>query len=287
MRTRERRLPRRLARNPAALLGLIVLAAVVASAVGAPLFAPYAPTQVVVSAHLLPPFATASDGTHLLGTDGLGRDILTRILYGSRVSLLVAVVAVAVGGVVGTLLGLVAGYRGGAWDGVIMRLVDVQLSLPFLVLAIAIVAVLGNGVVNVVIALVVTSWTEYARVVRAEVLSLREREYVAAARASGARDAWILLRHLLPNVAPSLSVITSLEVGHRILTQASLSYLGLGVPPEMPDWGRMVAEGQKYIFDAWWVSLFPGLAILLTVLALNIVGDWIRDELDPKYARRS
>jgi len=266
----------------AVLLGLGVLACVLIAAGGAPEFTAYSAVRVTIGAHLAPPMAPGPSGVHLLGTDGLGRDIWSRILFGSRISLLVAVVSVVFGGFLGAVLGLVAGYYRGRWDDLVMRLVDVQLSIPFLVLAIALVAVLGNGVLNVIIALMVTGWTQYARVVRAEVLSLREHEYIAGARAAGARDARILARHIAPNLISSLSVLSTLEIGQRILTEASLSYLGLGVPPEIPDWGRMVAEGQKYIFTAWWASVFPGLAIMATVLALNMVGDWVRDVTDPR-----
>lgn len=266
----------------AVVLGLGVLAGVLITAAGAPLFTAYSAIRVTIGAHLAPPMASGPSGVHLLGTDGLGRDIWSRILFGSRISLLVAVVSVVFGGLLGASLGLIAGYYRGPWDDLVMRLVDAQLSVPFLVLAIALVAVLGNGVLNVIIALMVTGWTQYARVVRAEVLSLREREYVASARAAGAGDARILVRHIAPNLLSSLAVLSTLEVGQRILTEASLSYLGLGVPPEIPDWGRMIADGQKYIFTAWWVSVFPGFAIMATVLALNMVGDWVRDVTDPR-----
>lgn len=278
----RRRLPA-LLRSPTALLGVVVVVIVIVAALFAPWLAPHAPNQQSILDRLLPPMSTAMNGSlHVLGTDGLGRDILSRIIYGARISLLVGVVSVLLGGTLGVIFGLFAGYRGGWFDSLIMRLVDIQLAIPLLILVIALVAVLGSGVGNVIIALAIGGWLVYARAVRAEVLVLREKEFVEGAKALGIGEWRVLTRHILPNTMSTLTVLATLEVGRVILSEASLSYLGLGVPPTVPSWGGMVAEGQAYVYNAWWVSLFPGLAILLTVLAMNFLGDWLRDVFDPR-----
>lgn len=222
------------------------------------------------------------DLDHMLGTDSLGRDILARIIYGARISLLVGVSAVTMSGSIGVTLGLVAGYFRGRWDSIIMRLADVQLAVPTMVLALVAMAVVGPGLRNLIIILGVTGWVGYARVVRGEVLSIREKEFVEAARAIGASHGRILLLHLLPNVAASIIVISSLRVAGMILVEASLSFLGLGVQPPTPTWGGMVAEGRDLVYRAWWVSTFPGIAIFIVVLGINLLGDWLRDVLDPR-----
>ena len=220
--------------------------------------------------------------SHWLGTDALGRDQLARLLHGSRITLSLALGAVLLGGVVGTGLGLVAGYTGGRWERVLMRLTDMQMALPTLLLALLVVAAMGPGIANLIIVLALTGWTRFARLVRGQVLSLREREFVLAAHAIGASPLRIMLRHLLPNLAGPLLVLATLELARVILVEAALSYLGLGVQPPAASWGRMLAEGEVYIATAWWVVVFPGLAIVATVLAINLGGDRLRDRLDPR-----
>ena len=215
------------------------------------------------------------------GTDPLGRDLLSRILHGARVSLGVGIGAVLLQAVIGVTAGLLAGFHRGAVDQLVMRLADVQQSIPFLVLVVAVAAVVGPSLRNTVLVLGVAGWVTYGRVVRAQVLSLMNQEYVTAAQALGVRDGRVMLRHLLPNLVAPISVIGTLTVSTMILVEASLSFLGLGVPPPAPTWGGMVADGRNYIADAWWVSVMPGLAIFATVLAINIVGDALREALDP------
>jgi peptide/nickel transport system permease protein len=260
-------------------LGLAIIALVVIGAIGADRIAPFNPAAQSLRERLQPPGAV-----HLLGTDNLGRDILSRTIYGARVSLVVGVAAALLAGSVGVVLGLLAGYLGGGSDALVSRLADVQQAIPFLILAIAVAVIVGPSLTNVVLVLAVTAWVSYFRVVRAEVLSLRESLLVDAARTIGASGPRVLVRHVLPNVSASIIVIGSLLVANMIIFEASLSFLGLGVPPPTPTWGRMVFDGVQYVDSAWWLSLFPGLAIVLTVLAINLVGDWIRDALDPRLS---
>ena len=224
----------------------------------------------------------AGSWSYPLGTDKLGRDNLSRIIYGARVSLTVALVSIIAGGIVGTTLGLVAGYFGGWWDNVIMRLVDIKLSLPSILLALVLVAALGPSFATVIIVIALLLWTRYARLVRGEVLSLKHQDFVARAQVAGGSTARILFRHLFPNVVNTIIVLATLEVGQVILLESTLSFLGAGIPLPTPAWGLMVADGRVLIIDAWWVSFFPGLAIALTVLSMNLMGDWLRDRLDPK-----
>ncbi|MFC2015550.1 ABC transporter permease [Chloroflexota bacterium] len=272
----------RLLREPGAFTGIIMLALLVTGAVLAPYLTPYEYDQQITGAVLQPPFWSPGGSTeHLLGTDSLGRDLLTRVLYGARVSLIVGVMAVVIQGVVGSVLGLVAGYFGGPIDSLIMRLLDIQFSIPFLVLAMGILMVLGSGFTKVIIVLGLTGWIMYARIVRGQVLSLRETEFILAARCLGTRHSRIIGRHILPNVLGSIVVVATLQVPRMILAEASLSFLGLGVQPPTPAWGSMVAAGRDYLFGYWWVATIPGIAISLTVLAINQVGDTLRDLLDP------
>ena len=261
----------------AAIVGAVILCGLLA-----PMLAPYDPLDQILEERLTPP-CWEPDGSshHLLGTDALGRDILSRIIYGARISLVVGFAATAVQGTIGVILGLTAGYYGGWVDNVVMRVADVQLAIPFFVLAVAVMAVLGGGLRNVIIVLGITGWVTYGRVVRSEVLSVRERDYVEAARAVGGSSLRIIFRQVLPNVSTSILVISTLEVARMIVAEASLSYLGLGVQPPTPTWGGMVADGRSWLVTSWWVSALPGVAIFVTVLAVNIVGDFLRDMLDP------
>ncbi len=261
-------------------MGTAVLAVIVVCALAAPWIAPHDPNAQDIINRLVTPFNRASG--HLLGSDQLGRDILSRLIYGSRVSLMVGAIAVLIAGSVGVSLGLLSGYYGGRIDSVISWLANVQLSFPFILLVIALVAVVGAGLVNVIVVLGLASWVVYQRVVRSEALAVREREYIDAARCIGARDSQILRRHILPNVLTPVVVIGTLQVAQMIIAEAALSFLGLGVQPGIPSWGSMLADGRNYITAAWWVATFPGLAIVITVLGINLLGDWLRDELDPR-----
>ncbi len=268
------------------LLGLAMVVGATALAALAPALAPADPVRNDLVARLAPPmWVQGGSERHPLGTDTLGRDVASRLLYGARVSLLVGFSAVVGAGMVGVLLGLLAGYYGGRLDALLMRLGDVQLAFPVLVLAIAVLSVLGAGLGNVIAVLAVTGWVTYARVARAETLALRRREFVEGARALGARDAGILWRHVLPNVLPPISVVATFSVARTIIAEASLSFLGLGIPPPAPSWGAMLDEGRNYLTTGWWLALFPGLAILAVVLGINLVGDWLRDVLDPRVER--
>jgi peptide/nickel transport system permease protein len=252
-------------------------------AVLAPQVAPYDPLKGSLAKRLKPPVWEQGGSTdHLLGTDKLGRDILSRMIYGARVSLMVSLIAIFVGGIIGTSLGLMSGYFGGWVDAVLMRLVDISLSLPTILLALVLVAAVGPSFSTVIIVLVVLLWARYARLVRAETLSIKERDFIARARVAGASHTRIMVRYILPNVVNSLVVLGTLQVGYVILLESALSFLGAGLPRPTPAWGLMIADGRELIVTAWWVSMFPGLAIMMTVLALNLLGDWLRDHLDPK-----
>lgn len=263
-----------------ALCGLILLI-LFAGIVGPTLYG-VNPLSQSLTNRLLPIWSSSSDQFYPLGTDELGRDTLARILVGIRVSIMVALTAVLMGAVIGATLGLVSGYFGGWVDTGIMRLVDMQMAIPFLVFAMVLSAILGPGLVNTIIALGVTSWVVYARVVRSEVLSLRTRDYVDSARALGASSGRVMLRHVFPNTINNLVVIATLEIGHMILIEAALSFIGLGVQPPAPSLGSMVARGQNYVFNAWWISTIPGVAILLVTLVFVLFGDALRDKLDPR-----
>ena len=276
----------RLTRDVSALAGAVVIVAAVVVAALAPTLAPGDPIKNSLLDRLTPPmWAAGGDAKHPLGTDTLGRDVASRLLYGARVSLIIGLSAVLVAGVIGVTLGLASGWYRGWVDDLVMRVGDVQLAFPVLVLAVAVLAVLGASVVNLIIVLGATSWITYARIVRGEVLTLRERDFVAAARSLGAPDRWILRRHLLPNVLPPITVVATFSVARTIIAEASLSFLGLGIPAPEPSWGAMLDEGRNYITTGWWLALFPGLAILLLVLGINLVGDWLRDVLDPRMER--
>ncbi len=273
----------RLARRRTALFGLVVVVAVGLAALFAPWLAPFDPlTQELTYRLRAPGWHDASGRVHLLGTDHLGRDILARILYGSRIALVVGVAVVGISGLLGMMIGLVSGYFGGRIDDLFMRLADIQLAFPFILLAIAVIGVLGPSLPNIIIVIGVSSWVVYARVVRGEVLSLREREFVLAAVALGSRDWQILLRHVLPNAFTPWLVVATLDMARVIVVESALSFLGLGVQPPTPTWGGMLAAGRVYLSTAWWLATFPGLAILVTVLGINLLGDGLRDTFDPR-----
>lgn len=260
----------------------IVLILIVAGAL-APWIAPYDPNAQDLALALKPP--QWPFGPHLLGTDAVGRDILSRLFYGARVSLIIAVTVVLISGVVGVGLGAVSGYFAGAVDFAIQKFVEVIWAFPPLLLAIAIMAFLGQGLGNLILALVMQRWISYCRVARGQALSLRAREFVEAARALGASDARIIVRHIVPNLFQSAIVIGTFAMASAIISEAALSFLGLGVPPEIPTWGSMLADGRTYISTSWWLALFPGLCIFFTVLGINLLGDGLRDLLDPRLKR--
>ncbi len=266
----------------APLLPLLIILLLVFTAVFANVLTPYSPVNISLPDRLKPPFWEAGGSlAHPLGTDPMGRDLLTRLIYGARISLLVGILGLLAGGGVGAAVGLIAGYAGGRVDAFLMRVTDTALSFPIILFAILLVVILGGSLPTVVCAMALVLWARFARVVRGEVLSIRERDFIAQARIIGGSPLRIILKHLLPNVLNTLVVLLSLQVGWVIIVEASLSFLGAGVPPPTPTWGSMIAEGRDYIASAWWVSLFPGLAILVTVLAFNLFGDWLRDALDP------
>lgn len=245
--------------------------------------APHDPIKGSLGMRLKPPmWEKGGSSTYPLGTDKVGRDVLSRIIYGARVSLRVSLEAIAISGVIGTTLGLMAGYFGGRVDAFIMRLVDISFGLPLILVALVFVAALGPSFATMNLVITVNLWSRYARQVRGEILSIKQRDFVARARVAGASHLRIMFRYLLPNVVNSLIVLATLQVGFVILLESSLSFLGAGIPRPTPAWGLMVADGRELIVTAWWIAMFPGLAIMLTVLSMNLVGDWLRDHLDPK-----
>lgn len=272
----------RFLREPSAVFGSVILTVLIAAAIAAPVLAPHDPGKTNLKLRNVPPAWEAKGSTdHLLGTDPVGRDMLSRIIYGARVSLFVGIVVTLLAALLGVLIGLLAGYYGGAVDEILMRIADLFLVFPFILLAVTIIAVLGAGITNLIITLVVTGWVQYGRLVRGQVLSLKGVQYVDAARVAGAVDGRIIGRHILPNLLASVVVLGTLQMAFVLLTEAALSFLGLGVNPSTPTWGTMINDGRNYIYNAWWVITFPGIAILLTVLAINMLGDWLRDVLDP------
>jgi len=270
-------------------LALVILLATAIAAAFGPALAPFDPNRQNLILRLADPMSSGPDGSVFwLGSDVLGRDVLTRLLYGARVSLLVGIAAIAVGGTIGIVAGLLSGYFGGWVDDVIMRLGDIQLAFPFILLAIMFLVVLGSGIWNLILVLGVGQWVTYARIVRADTLSLREKEFVEAARALGDSTTSIIFRTILPNILAPLTVIASFNVASVILSEAALSFLGLGVPPSVPTWGSMLAESRDtLVANKWWLAVFPGVAIVLTVLSFNILGDWLRDFLDPRLRERT
>lgn len=277
---------RRLLRAKQALFGALLLLAVTLAGVIGPMVWHSNTVEAQVLLRLKPP--VGMEGAlpdHPLGTDAVGRDILGRLLAGARVSLLVGIGATALSALLGIAVGLAAGYVGGKTDTVIMRLGDVQLAFPFILLAISFLGAMGASLTNVILVLGVARWVEFARVVRGEVLAVKNREFVQAAQAEGARDLRIVMKHVLPNVMAPIIVIGSFAVAANIIAEATLSFLGLGVPPSLPTWGAMLAEGRTYLRQAWWLTTIPGVALMFTAMGVNLVGDWLRDFLDPRLRR--
>jgi peptide/nickel transport system permease protein len=270
-------------RNRGGLIGLLIVLLDIGVAILAPVLAPHDPLDQDITRRLLPPAWLAGGSVeYLLGTDQLGRDVLTRIIYGSRISLLIGFVSVAVSLPIGVGLGLLGGYFRGRLDDAVMRVADVQLAFPFILLAITIAGVLGPSPRNVILILAVGGWVAYARVTRGQVLGLREKEFVEAARALGMRHGRILVGHILPNILTPIIVLATFAVAQMILLESSLSFLGLGVQPPTPSWGGMLNDGRAYITIAWWLTTFPGATIMLTVLGINFMGGWLRDLFDPR-----
>ncbi len=280
-RQRSRQAAETLRRAP--LIPLFIIVVVIFTAMFAPLLTPHSTTAPSLADRLTPPvWQEGGSWEHPLGTDALGRDLGTRLMYGGRVSMLVALFTLAIGGGIGTAIGLVSGYFGGRIDAVLMRSADSTLAFPIILFAILLVVAVGPNMANVVIAIALVLWARYARVIRGEVLSLRERDFIARSRVAGCSHFRIVMFHLFPNTVNTLLVLLTLQVGWVIIVEASLSFLGAGIPPPTPAWGSMVSDGREYVDTAWWVSAIPGIAIMLTVVAFNLFGDWLRDTLDPK-----
>lgn len=268
---------RSLQRSPLAVLGLVIIGFLVVLAIFAPSLAPYSPTKMSLSERLSPP-----SSTHIFGTDDVGRDILSRVIYGSRISLRICTLVVGLTIGIGTILGIISGYWGGWIDELIMRISDVFLAFPALILAMAIAAALGPSLENVIIAMVAIWWPRYARVTRGQVLVLREIDYIVAAKAVGVHESRIIMRHILPNCVSPVLIQATLDLGEVLLTAATLSFIGFGAQPPTPEWGAMISLGRNYLRDNWWYATFPGLAILVTVIGFNLLGDAARDILDPR-----
>jgi peptide/nickel transport system permease protein len=264
-------------------VSVVIITVMVLGALAAPLIAPHSPTEQSLPEKLLPPAWEAGGGrNHLLGTDVLGRDVLSRLIYGARVSLIVAAVALLAGGGIGLMVGIVSGYLGGRVDSFLMRVVDATLTFPTILIALLLAVSLGPGLRTISIAITVLIWARFARVVRGEVLAVKARDFVALARVHGCSHLRIMVVHIVPNVLNTFMVLLTLHIGFVIIVEASLSFLGAGIPPPTPSWGQMVADGRSHIASAWWLSVVPGAAIMLVVLAFNLFGDWLRDWLDPR-----
>lgn len=263
-------------------LALVPLLAVVLLGILADVLAPYPPLEGELSEKLLPPAFLWGGGGHLLGTDALGRDTFSRFLFGARISLVVSVIAVAFSGVIGTAIGMLSGFYGGRIDALLMRVADVALSLPLFLIAIVMAVILGPSVWNVILVIGLLLWPRYARQIRVETLAIRHEDFIALSQVAGLSSGRIIWRHVLPNIMPTFLVLATLQVGYVILLESSLSFLGVGLPSPQPAWGVMVAEGRGLLTSAWWLALFPGLGIFVTVLAVNSLGDWLRDRFDPK-----
>lgn len=278
---------RLLLRSKTGTMGFIIVTCVFIVAIFASQLAPYDPADTNPATMFEPPFwMDGGTGAHILGTDNLGRDILSRIIYGSQVSLLVGLLSVVVAGAIGVTLGLIAGYYGGFLDNVIMRTVDAFVSIPSILFILVFIAALGPGLFTLIFVIGVTNWIKYARLIRGEVLSIKEREFIKSARSIGVKNTKIILRHILPNVYSTFIVISTLSVGTTIILEASLSFLGLGIQPPTVSWGGMLSDGRDYVATSWWVATFPGIAITISVLGIIFLGDWLRDVLDPRLQGR-
>jgi peptide/nickel transport system permease protein len=280
---RLRAVVRRVMRLKLMSFGIVILTLIVGVSIAAPLVAPRDPTEQSILLRLKAPLTTNSDGTrNILGTDHLGRDVLSRVIFGSRISLSIALISATLAGLLGMFLGLIAGYYGGPVGIVVGRLADLQLTLPLVLLALVVVAIIGPSITNIIIVFIITSWPAYTRVIRGSVLQVKGLEYVQAAHAIGAPSSRVVVRHVLPNVLTSVVVLSSFDVARMIQLEASLGFLGLGVPSPAATWGNMLADGREYIRDAWWIAAFPGIAIMLTAAAINFIGDGLRDIFDPR-----
>ena len=272
--------------RPPALFGLLCCTVVIIWAVMPGLLSPMDPLEQNLERYLKAPgYVDPVGRIYWLGTDQQGRDILSRVIWGSRISLIVGITTVVVSGLIGVFLGILAGYKGGWIDAVIGRIIDALFAVPFILLAMSLVAILGTSLQNIILAIALRTWIIYARVVRGEALSLRAQEFVSAAKAMGCGTTRILLLYLLPNVMASTIVVATLNLGRMIIIESSLSFLGLGVPPPTPTWGGMLADGRAFLDTAWWIAFFPGVVLMLTVLGTNLLGDWLRDILDPRLKR--
>ena len=273
----------RIVRRLTLIIPVIILTIIVLMAIFAPLLAPYDPVQMSLTDRLMPPF-WAEDGSteHFLGTDKLGRDVLSRLIHGARISLSVSLLVILITSAIGTTLGIIGGYLGGRTEALLMRITDISLSFPAILVAMLLAVSMGPSFTTVVLAVSILGWAPYARLIRGETLKLREADFVAQARIIGSSSIRIMLRHIFPNVVNSLIIIMTLQVGLLIIVEASLSFLGVGIPPPAPSWGNMVNDGRNLVDTAWWISTFPGIAIALVVLSGNFLGDWLRDKLDPK-----
>lgn len=260
-----------------------VLVFLVILAVAAPFISPHDPGSIDIRARLMPPaWMDGGSWSHLFGTDNVGRDVLTRIIYGARVSLFIGIATILIGGLTGSLLGMVAGYFRGKTESTIMRLVDIQMAFPSILLAVAIMALVGPSMMNVIFVLSLSTWAPFCRVARGQTLHVCSQEYITAAEALGLKDWAILIRHVIPNIMSPLIVVASFALATNIINEASLSFLGVGVPPSTPTWGGMLGEGRNYLRIAWWVSTLPGIALMMCVYSVNMLGDWLRDFYDPR-----
>lgn len=272
-----------LLKSKTGLIGLIIVLSVIIIAIFAPFIAIHDPAKTNIANKFIPPvWSEGGSWENPLGTDNLGRDIFSRIVFGSRISLLVGICSVILAGIIGMFFGLIAGFYGKAWDFIIMRTVDALLSIPGILLMLIFLVVFGPSMLTLIIVLGTTSWVSYARMMRSETLSVKERDYVRSARAIGAKDFRIIIKYILPNVISSFIVLATLQMAGIIITEASLSFLGLGIQPPAVSWGLMLSDGKNYLATSWWVATFPGLAITITVLGVIFLGDWLRDMLDPK-----